>query len=105
MVKEEQSWVQSKPVGSDSYSAEMQMQEMGVVADKWKGTDTDQHDMRVLGRTQVLRVSPLAFTDGERSLILNAAQFWLLINSRFCDCTYLHMGDSICVSLESIPEV
>ena len=57
LVKEEHGWVQSKPVGSDSYSAEMQMQEMGVVADKWKGTDVDQHDMRMLGRSQVLRVS------------------------------------------------
>lgn len=57
LVKEEHGWVQSKQVGSDSYSAEMQMQEMGIVADKWKGTTTDQHDMRMLGRSQVLRVS------------------------------------------------
>ena len=57
LVKEEHGWVQSKPVGSDSYSAEMQMQEMGIVADKWKGTEVDQHDMRMLGRSQVLRVS------------------------------------------------
>ena len=57
LVKEENGWVQSKPVGSDSNSAEMQMQEMGIVADKWKGTEVDQHDMRMLGRTQVLRVS------------------------------------------------
>ena len=57
MAKEEPGWVQTKPVGSDSYSAEMQMQEMGIVADKWKGTEIDQHDMRMLGRSQVLRVS------------------------------------------------
>ena len=56
MVKEENGWVQTKPVGSDSYSAEMQMHEMGIVADKWKGTETDQHDMRMLGRSQVLCV-------------------------------------------------
>ncbi|KAG7004718.1 hypothetical protein G7Y79_00024g056680 [Physcia stellaris] len=53
--KTEHGWVQSKPVGSDSYSAEMQMQEMGIVADKWRGTDADQQDMRMLGRSQVLR--------------------------------------------------
>ena len=57
MAKQENGWVQTKPVGSDSYSAEMTMQEMGIVADKWKGTESDQHDMRMLGRSQVLRVS------------------------------------------------
>lgn len=63
LVKEEHGWVQSKPVGSDSYSAEMQMQEMGIVADKWKGTEVDQHDMRMLGRSQVLRVSLIYGSD------------------------------------------
>ena len=28
-----------------------------VVADKYQGTDADRHDMRMLGRVQVLRVS------------------------------------------------
>ena len=28
-----------------------------VVADKYQGTDADRHDMRMLGRMQVLRVS------------------------------------------------
>ena len=28
-----------------------------VVADKYQGTDADRHDMRMLGRIQVLRVS------------------------------------------------
>lgn len=63
--KTEHGWVQSKPVGSDSYSAEMQMQEMGIVADKWKGTDADQHDMRMLGRSQVLRVSRVYKCEGD----------------------------------------
>lgn len=84
MTKEENGWVQTKPVGSDSYSAEMQMQEMGVVADKWKGTEADQHDMRMLGRSQVLRVSWIhgrferVVTDVYRSATLVSCQFWAL---------------------------
>lgn len=84
MSKEEPGWVQTKPVGSDSYSAEMQMQEMGIVADKWKGTEVDQHDMRMLGRSQVLRVSSLRgsfvghVADSDRSATLVFCRFWAL---------------------------
>lgn len=67
MGEEEHGWVQSKQVGSDSYSAEMQMHDMALVAEKWKGTETDRHDMRMLGRSQVLRVSLASGSNGENT--------------------------------------
>ena len=107
MAKEETGWVQTKPVGSDSYSAEMQMQEMGVVSDKWKGTEADQHDMRMLGRSQVLRVSSVYALCLMKSLLTSIeAQLWFPVNFGLCSCPDLYMGNHLRVShsLDVLPK-
>ena len=70
-----------------------------VVADKYQGTDADRHDMRMLGRIQVLRVSrasrpwPMTTALIKRS----PAQFQLRPYSRLQRCPHLYMGASFCV--------
>ena len=42
----------------EQYSDEIQLEDFhATVADKWQGTLADKHDMVMLGRAQVLRVS------------------------------------------------
>ena len=70
-----------------------------VVPHKYQGTDADRHDMRMLGRIQVLRVSgarnPMPMTT---TLIRpSPAQFQLRPNSRLQRCPHLYMGASLCV--------
>ena len=43
----------------DSMHQLEELDDPGVVAPKWRGTETDKKDMSTLGRTQVLRVSVL----------------------------------------------
>ena len=38
-------------------AVEVGVHEDEIVEPKWQGTQADQHDMRILGRVQVLRVS------------------------------------------------
>lgn len=46
-------------VGADDKTYEMGTVVEATVAEKHRGTITDQHDMKVLGRTQELRVGDL----------------------------------------------
>ncbi len=51
-------YVQSTAVAGEQFSDDVQLDEFtATVADKWQGTSADKHDMLMLGRTQVLRVS------------------------------------------------
>jgi len=51
-------YVQSTAVAGEHFSDDVQLDEFtATVADKWQGTSADKHDMLMLGRTQVLRVS------------------------------------------------
>lgn len=51
-------YVHSTTVTGEQFSDDVQLDEFtATVADKWQGTSADKHDMVMLGRTQVLRVS------------------------------------------------
>lgn len=48
----------STTVTGEQFSDDVQLDDFAAtVAGKWQGTSADKHDMVVLGRTQVLRVS------------------------------------------------
>jgi len=51
-------YVQSTAVAGEQFSDNVQLDDFtATVANKWQGSSADKHDMVVLGRTQVLRVS------------------------------------------------
>lgn len=47
-----------KIVGASSITSPVSDQGIGVVKEKYHGTDNDRHEMEVLGKQQVLRVIP-----------------------------------------------
>lgn len=61
MSKSNQGYVQTAALRKgDQSSEDGQLDEFtATVADKWQGTVADKHDMVMLGRSQVLRVSHL----------------------------------------------
>ena len=57
MSKDEDGCAQSDSFKEEQSSDDVQMENFAAtVADKWRGTVADKHDMMMLGRAQVLRV-------------------------------------------------
>ena len=46
-------------ISSEAVSSDVPTHDFEIVADKWQGTTADKHDMLMLGRSQVLRVTIL----------------------------------------------
>ena len=78
-----------------------------VVAAKYQGTDADRHDMRMLGRIQVLRVSRARNRLPMTTMLIrrSPAQFQLRPNSRLQRCAHLYMGASLCVRQRHGPQM
>ena len=46
-------------ISTEGVSSDVPTHDFEIVADKWQGTTADKHDMLMLGRSQVLRVTIL----------------------------------------------
>lgn len=49
----------SAKISTEGVSNDVPTHDDEIVADKWQGTTADKHDMLMLGRSQVLRVTTL----------------------------------------------
>lgn len=69
-----------------------------LVADKYQGTSADRHDMRMLGRIQVLRVSRRThLTNTPKLMNLGTAKLQFHSHSGLQRRAHLHMGAAVCV--------